>query len=194
MDKCDAKHVSWFQQLIGILRGEIKLRSIDIQIEVAFLSLYQASPQEGHIEALYLILHLMLKNPKKVLLMDLSMSDVDKYIFNLNADWNEIYGDVVEDGSHRMPEPLGRSVWVGYFIGEYHGGNVITRISHYGTFLFVKNTLIKYFSKLQNTVKSSTIGSDIVALKTERDMILEIKIKFKMFGVPFGWTRKCIIW
>ena len=31
-DECDAKPVSWFQQLVGILRWAVELGSIDIQI------------------------------------------------------------------------------------------------------------------------------------------------------------------
>ena len=58
-DECDDEHVSWFQQLIGILLLEVELGRMGIQIEVSFLSQYQKSPQEGHLEALYLIFHLM---------------------------------------------------------------------------------------------------------------------------------------
>ena len=32
MDECDVGNVSWFQQLIGILRCAVELGSIDIQI------------------------------------------------------------------------------------------------------------------------------------------------------------------
>ena len=42
MDECDAKHVSRFQQLIGILRSAVDLGRVDIQIEVALLSQYQS--------------------------------------------------------------------------------------------------------------------------------------------------------
>ena len=96
MDECDAKKVSWFQKLIGLLLWSVELRRIDIQIEVAFLSQYQALPQEIHLEALYLIFHFLSNNPKKILVMDPSMLHVDRSVFNLNADWKELYWDVVE--------------------------------------------------------------------------------------------------
>ena len=51
-DECDAEHLSRFQQLIGIFLWSVDLGRIDIQIEVAFLSQYQASPREVHLEAL----------------------------------------------------------------------------------------------------------------------------------------------
>ena len=69
--------MSRFQQLIGILRWAVELERIDVQIEVALMSQYQASPQEFYLEALYLKFHFLLKNPKKILVMDLSVPDVD---------------------------------------------------------------------------------------------------------------------
>ena len=48
-DECDAEHVSRFQQLIGILSCAVELGRIDVQIEVALSSQYQASPREGHL-------------------------------------------------------------------------------------------------------------------------------------------------
>ena len=70
---------------------------VDIQIEVALLSQYQALPQEFHIEALYLIFHSLSNNPKKILVMDPSMLNVDESVFNLNADWKGFYENVVEN-------------------------------------------------------------------------------------------------
>ena len=55
------------------------------------------------------------------------MPNVEESVFNINANWKEFYGDVVEEDHHRMPEPLGTPVYVGQFVDAYHGGNVITR-------------------------------------------------------------------
>ena len=59
--------------------------------------------------------------------MDPSMTYVDGSVFNLNDDWREFYGDVVEKYPHQIPKPLGRPVYVGCFINVDHGVNVITR-------------------------------------------------------------------
>ena len=42
MDECGSEHLSWFHKLIGILRWAVDLGRVDIQIEVALLSQYQA--------------------------------------------------------------------------------------------------------------------------------------------------------
>ena len=52
--------------------------------------------------------------------------------------------------------------------------------------MFVNNASIKSFRKRQNTVKSSMFGSELVTLRIARGMILEIRIKLKMFGVPLA--------
>ena len=44
--------------------------------------------------------------------------------------------------------------------------------------------LIKSFRKRQNTVESRIFGSKLVALRIAREIIVEIRIKLKMFGVP----------
>ena len=90
MNEYDAEHVYWFQQLIGILRWSVELGRIGIQVEVPSLSQYQALPQEVHPEALYLIFHFLSNNPKKILVMDTSMPNVDGSVFNLNVDCKEL--------------------------------------------------------------------------------------------------------
>ena len=91
---------------------------------------------------------------------------------------------MVEEDPNQMPEFLGNPVYVQCFIDSYHSGKVITRSSHSGILLLVKNALTKSFRKRQNTVKSITFGSDLVALRIARGMIVEIRINMEIFGVP----------
>jgi hypothetical protein len=85
-----------------------------------------------------------------------------------------------------MPEPLGKSVDISCFVDANHAGNVITRRSHTGILIFVQNALIMWYSKKQNTVESSTFGSELVALRIARDLLVALRIKLKMFGVPIN--------
>ena len=105
---------------------------VDIEIEVASLLQYQASPQEVHLEALYLIFHFLSNNPKKKLVMDPIMPNVDESILNLNDYWKRLYRDMVEKYPHQMSDPLGRPVYLVCFIDADHVGNFITRRLHSG--------------------------------------------------------------
>ena len=185
-DECDAEMTSRYQQLIGILRWAVELGRIDIQTEVAVLSQYQANPRLGHLEGLYLIFHFLWKNPKKRLVMDPTEPLIDEGTFNINADWMEFYGDLVEEDPPGMPEPLGRPVIQSTFVDSDHASNVVTRRSHTGIMSFMNNALIKSFSKRQNTVESSTYGSELVALRIARDLIVEQRLKMKSIGIPIN--------
>jgi hypothetical protein len=70
------------------------------------------------------------------------------------------------------------------FVDANHAGNVITRRSHSGMFIFVQNAPIIWFSKRQNTVEAATFGSEFVALRICKELIVALRYKLRMFGVP----------
>ena len=99
-----------------VFQWKVELGRIGIQIDFALLFQYQASPRESHLEALYLIFKFLSGNPKKILVIDSSVTKVENSVFNLNNDWKEFYGDVVEDDPNIMPKPLGNQLYVGCFV------------------------------------------------------------------------------
>jgi hypothetical protein len=184
-DELDGDLASRFMQLIGILRWAVEIGRIDIYLEVSLLSQYQANPRFGHLEAAYHIFAYMKKHPDMGrLAYDSKRPDIDETVFHLNANWKEFYGDVEEELPPNMPEPRGHSVIISAFVDANHAGNVVTRRSHSGIFIFVQNALIIWFSKRQNTVESATFGSEFVALRICKDLIVALRYKLRMFGVP----------
>jgi hypothetical protein len=144
-------------------------------------SCHSASPRLGHIEAVYHIFLYLTKHEKSRIVFDASSPTLD--LTNQPADWRPFYGDLKEEEPRHMPEPLGKSVDISCFVNANHAGNVITRRSHTGILIFVQNALIMWYSKKQNTVESSTFGSELVALRIARDLLVALRIKLKMFGV-----------
>ena len=65
-----------------------------------------------------------------------------------------------------------------------HAGNVVTRQSHTGVLIYGMNAPIIWFFKKQNKVESSTFRSECVAMRIARDLIVAIRYKLRMFGVP----------
>jgi len=110
--------------------------------------------------------------------------EIDESAFNNNADWKSFYGDVQEELPPKMPKPRGNPVAISAFVDANHAGNVIARRSHTGIIIFVQNAPIIWFSKKQNTVESATFGSEFVALRTCKDMLVALRCKLRMFGVP----------
>ena len=90
----------------------------------------------------------------------------------------EFYHDAVEGDPPGMPELLGQPAVVLAFTDADHAGNKVTCWLHTGVFIFVNNEMITIFSKQQNTMKSSTSGSKLVA------MCICCNLLVGMFGVP----------
>ena len=58
----DSENITYFQELIGILRWAIEIGRVDILTEVSMLSASQASPREGHLKALLQIFTYILRS------------------------------------------------------------------------------------------------------------------------------------
>jgi hypothetical protein len=178
--------VSRYRQLIGILRWAVEIGRVDVYYEVAILSQYLASPREGHLEAAYHIFAYFKTHQKFSIVFDPRDTSLDESTFQAVSvsEWRDFYGDVAEELPPKMPEPRGQAVDITCFVDANHAGNVITRRSHTGVIIFVQNAPIIWFSKKQNTVESSSFGSEFVALRVAKDMIISLRYKLRMFGVP----------
>ena len=69
------------------------------------------------------------------------------------------------------------------FVDADHAGDRITCRSHTGIIIFLNSAPILWFSKRQNTVETSTFGSEFVALKICTEMIEGLRYKLRMFGI-----------
>jgi len=130
--------ISRYLQLIGMLRWAIELGRIDIDLEVAMMAPYSASPRVGHIEALYTIFSYLMMHDELALAFDATKPDIDESAFQ-EVDWKDLYGEVEEELPPKMPEPLGRPVTISCFVDANHAGNVVTRWSHSGVLIFLIN-------------------------------------------------------
>ena len=74
------------------------------------------------------------------------------------------------------------------FVDSDHADNTVTRRSQTGLLLFANRALIVWYSKRQNTVETSTFGSEFIAMKTAGEQIEALRYKLCMFGVPLEGT------
>jgi hypothetical protein len=79
---------------------------------------------------------------------------------------------------------MGFPVHMYCFVDADHAGSLVTRRSHTGIVIFLNSAPIIWYSKKQNTVESSTFGSKFVALCTAVELIIALRYKLRMFGVP----------
>ena len=182
-DECNQEGASRYSQLIGVLRWAVELGRIDMYTEVSLLSQHLALPRVGHLEAVYHIFAYLNKHEKSSIIFD-PTDPIPITPTIAKPDWSSFYDDLEEELPPRMPEPLGNPVNIHVFVDANHAGNVVTRRSHTGILAFVQNAPIIWVSRRQNTVETSTFGSEFVALRNARDVIIALRYKLRMFGVP----------
>lgn len=97
----------------------------------------------------------------------------------------EIYVDAVEELPTNAPAPRRNSIQVNCFVDSDHAIDRLTRQSQTGIILYCNSAPISWYSKRQaSTVESSTFGSEFVALRTACEMIISLRYKLRMFGIP----------
>ena len=169
------------------MRWAVELGRIDIHTEVSLLSQHQCLPREGHLDAAYRIFWYLKKADHSRLICDPRDRTFDDRLFQGNtdnSDWKDFYNYVSEPIPENMPLPQDLPVYTTCYIDADHAANEVTRRSHTGILLYVQNTLIQWFSKRQNTVETSSFGSEFVTLRIGTEMIQSLRYKLRMFGVP----------
>ena len=96
----------------------------------------------------------------------------------------KIYCDAIDEIPDNAPPPRGKSVQVNIYVDADHAGNKVTRRSQSDIMFFLNMALIAWESKKQNTVESSTFGSEYIALKLSLEKLIGLRYKLRMLGVP----------
>jgi hypothetical protein len=82
------------------------------------------------------------------------------------------------------PKPRGNVVSTHCFVDADHAGNRVTCRSQTGILIFVNRAPIIWYSKRQNTVETSTFGSEFVAMRIAVELIEALRYKLRMFVIP----------
>ena len=180
----DPVRLNYFQGLIGVLRWICELGRLDIVLPVALLSRYLASPRWGHLEqALHIFAYLKKYNRSKMV-FDETMPDFEDTSNFVIGDWSEVYPGAKETIPLDQPQARGNPVVMSCFEDADHAGDVVNRRSQTGLIVFVNRAPIYWYSKKQNTVESSTFGSEMVAMKQSVEIIEGLRYKIRMMGFP----------
>ena len=142
---------------------------MDIITEVTKLSSFLVSPREGHLEQAFHILAYLKKHLRSSLVFDDTEPDLSGFHFK-KCDWEAQYLGAKEPILNNAPKPLAHRVTTTCYIDASHVGCQVTHHSHTGVLIFVNRALIIWYSKQQNTVESSTFGSEFIVMK----MVIEL--------------------
>jgi hypothetical protein len=98
----------------------------------------------------------------------------------------DFYRDAHKEIPPVAPDPQGHAVQISCFVDADHAANQQTHKSQTGIFGFLNKAPISWYSKQQNTVESSTFGSELVAMRTAVEQIQALRLKLHWMGIPLG--------
>jgi hypothetical protein len=178
-----AKEASVFRGLIGSANWIITLGRFDIHYATNTLARYSMAPREGHLRSIKRVFGYLKKFGQGMIIVDPEYPDHSEYE-TIEYGWQEFYPDAEEELPPDLPEARGKSARITCYVDADHAHDVVTRRSVTGIILLVNNTPIKWISKRQKTVETSTYGSELVAARIATELIIEIRYKLRMLGIP----------
>ena len=178
-----AESANYYQNLIGVLRWAVELGRVDIHVAVAMLSRYLVQPRQGHLDQVFHLFAYLKRHERSNMVFDETRPPIDERRFTQH-DWETMYHDAKEAIPLNALSPRGNAVQMNAYVDADHAGDRVTRRSHTGIVIFLNRAPIVWYSKRQNTVETSTFGSEFVALKVCTEMIKGLWYKLRMFGIP----------
>jgi len=98
-------------------------------------------------------------NPKLSIAFDPCEPAISEERF-IECDWEDFYKDAEEEITEDTPEPRGLGIDIHCFVDASHGSDLNNRRSQTGILIFINSAPILWYSKRQNSVGSSTFGSE----------------------------------
>jgi hypothetical protein len=174
-----------YRAIIGSLNWVVILGRFDVMYATNTLARFSMTPRLGHLEATKRILGYLKKYPDHRIVLNPNPIDLraaeEKY--EEYVGWREFYPEAREEVPDGLPDPLtNRKVQITVMVDADHAHCEVTRRSVTGILVFVNSTPIRWFSKMQKTVETSTYGSELVAARIATDIALELRYNIRMMG------------
>ena len=107
-------------------------------------------------------------------------------IYFKECDWKYFYKGVKEAIPDNAPESRGKDFDVRCFVDRDHIGDIVSRRSRTGFFIFINIASVIFNFKKQTTIETSVFGSEFVAIKTAMESVRGLRYKQHMMGVPLA--------
>ncbi len=176
-----------YQMMIGYLQWAVTLGRYDIQYATNTLARFGQKPREGHLKRALRVFGYLKYHARGKLYLDPSPISYDGIDFK-DEDWTECYPDAEEYIDENAPVPKIDAVPITVFKDASHATCLDTRRSVTDIFILLGNAPIFSYSKRQNTVESSTYGSELVAMRIAIENLLGIRYKLRVMGMD---VEKC---
>lgn len=192
-DLCSPLEASKYRSLIGSTNWIVALGRFDIAFTTSNLARYSTVPKQGHYKAAQRIFDYLRHFPKGRILIDSEVLPIRNFIkYEKSDNWNEFYPEEEDDTPKDSLDPLGTSSTVTCYVDADHARDKVTCRSVTGILLCVNNTPVIWYTKRQNTVETSTYGSELVATRVADELVMEYRYKLRMLGVSLEETSLLI--
>jgi hypothetical protein len=161
----------------------IVLGRFDIAYATSAMSRFNMLPREVHHKAVKRILSYLKTFPKRRVIIDTSYPDHSMYSVEDHSNWMEFYSDVGEEIPKYLPPKKEQKVRMTVYVDADHEYDLVTIKSITRILVMLNNTPIRWISKRQKTVETSTYGSELVASRIAKEIILEIRYMLWSLGV-----------
>ena len=166
-----------------MLRWAVEIGRVDILLETSLLSAHLALPRIGHLEQVIHIFGYLKAHPQRKIAFDAIHPQISESRFPKH-DWQDFYRDAKEAIPGDIPPPRGNYMSTHCFEDAGHANDETNRRSQTGILIFCNRAPIIWYSKRQNSVETSTFGSEFTAMKTAVELVEALRYKLRMFGVP----------
>ena len=179
----DPAEASMFRAFIGSGNWVVTLGRMDVAYTINTLARYSMAPRLGHLQAAFRVFGYLRHTHKKQIIIDPKPLDWSHYHSDHYDTWKEFYPDAEEELPPNMPIAKGAKAKITVYVDADHAHDKVTRRSVTGIILFVNGTPVKWVSKRQKTVETSTYGSELVAARIAVETIMEYRYNLRMLGV-----------
>jgi hypothetical protein len=171
-----------YRSIIGPCIWMIVLGRFDIAYATSAMTRFNMLPREGHLKAKRILSYLK-TFPKGRVIIDTSCPEHFVLPVEDHSNWMEFYLDAGEEIPKDLPHDKRPRVRMTVYVDADHEHDAVTRRSITGILVMINNTPIRYISKRQKTVETSTHGSELAASRIASELILEIRYMLLSLGV-----------
>jgi len=183
----DSKLHSIYRFLIGSGLWTSILGRFDILNAVSTLSHFLQSPRQGHLSRILRVFGYLKFNHTLGISMATTISSIPTSATEFQPHrWREQYPNAKEEIPLDAPIPRGAPVQLVAHVDASHASNLVNRRSVTGFLIIANGVSIYWHSKEQNTIETSTFGSEIVAARIAAEKLIEYRYKLRMMGVPMS--------
>jgi hypothetical protein len=147
------------------------------------MSRFNMAPREGHQKAIKRVLAYLKTFPKGRITIDTSYPSHSEYPIDNHPNCKDFYPDLEEEIPKGLPKSKGPKVRMAVNIDADHAHDLVTRRSITGILVMLNNTPLRWISKRQKTVETSTYGSELVTSRIATELITEIRFMLRSLCV-----------